>query len=350
MNLLITGAAGFVGSCFARRAAINNVYDKIVLLDKMGYASDIRNVQDTIDNKRIIICPISLNQEEILRGLLKTHEITHIAHFAASSHVDNSIKDPWPFIEDSVIGTYNLLETVRKVDPKIRIHIVSTDEVFGALGEHDRDFWNTNLFKPSSPYAASKAAADCLAMAWHKTFDLQITRSHCTNNFGPYQHPEKLIPKAITCCLLGKPIPIYSIGAQSRDWIHVEDHCLAVELILMKSNPGSAYMVGCTNEWTNTQVVELICNTINKISEEISVNSYFNYPNIPKDCCGLITFIKDPRPGHDLRYAVDWQDLRNDLQPKYKYSKPFHLYDFEKAMLDTVWWYVQNKEWWIEKV
>lgn len=317
MKLLITGGAGFIGSNFIHYWLAKYPNDQIVNLDKLTYAGNLANLENIKDNPNYNFIKGDICDTEIVEQAVTGVDI--IVHFAAESHVDRSILAASDFIRTNVTGTYVLLEAARKHN--IRFHHVSTDEVFGSLEfGSDKKFNENTPYDPSSPYSASKAASDHLVRAWHRTYDLPITISNCSNNFGPYHFPEKFIPLAITNLIEGKTIPIYGAGNQIRDWLYVDDHCRAIDLIIKNGKIGQTYCIGgMTADITNLQVAKLICQIMGKSEDNLE-------------------YVKD-RPGHDVRYAIDWTKAKNELgyQP---------AFSFEQYLEKTVRWYQNNQEWW----
>lgn len=321
MTLLVTGGAGFIGSNFILYWLKKYPHDKIINLDKLTYAGNLDNLRSVENHPGYFFVKGDICNRQLVDSLMKKVEI--VIHFAAESHVDRSILDPAPFIKTNIIGTYTLLESALKNKIKLFYHI-STDEVFGALDLKTSEKFNERTpYNPRSPYSASKAAADHLVRAYYHTFRLPIIISNCSNNFGPYQHPEKLIPLAITNLLEGKKVPIYGDGQYVRDWLYVEDHCRAIDLIIHKGKIGETYLIGGGHqEITNLDLVKKIIHFMGK-------NESF------------IEFVKD-RPGHDRRYAIDWSKIKKELgwQPKWK---------FDEALQKTIKWYIKNRSWW-EKI
>ncbi|PIZ65046.1 dTDP-glucose 4,6-dehydratase [Candidatus Roizmanbacteria bacterium CG_4_10_14_0_2_um_filter_36_9] len=318
MKLLVTGGAGFIGANFIHYWLKNHPNDHIVNFDKLTYAghlSNLKNVEnspnyhfvqgDIVDKKSV---------EEVMSG------IDTVIHFAAESHVDRSIADAYTFVMTNVVGTQVLLDSALKNNVK-RFHHISTDEVFGALELGSDEKFNVNtIYDPHSPYAASKAGSDHLVRAYHDTYGLPITISNCSNNFGPYMHPEKLIPLAITNLIQGKKVPVYGDGKYVRDWLYVEDHCRAIEMILRNGKVGKTYLVGGqTEDISNLEVIKIILKIMNDTEESIK-------------------FVTD-RKGHDRRYAIDWSVTKDELgwEPKY---------DFDTALNKTIEWYKNNEDWW----
>jgi len=315
MRLLVTGGLGFIGSNLIRY--LLGKYKDIVIinLDKMGIGSNINNLKDVERNEKYSLIKGSLLDFDLVSSLIKN--VDAAINLAAETHVDRSIANPRIFLENNIIGTFNLLEAARIYNPKLRIIQVSTDEVYsdiliGSYKEEDR-------LKPSSPYSASKAAADMLCLAYHRTYSLDIVITRCTNNFGPYQFPEKLIPKTIIRASLGMKIPIYGSGKNIRDWIYVLDHCEALEIILEKGRAGEIYNISSGNEEDNLTLVKKILKIMGKNED-------------------LIEFVED-RPGHDVRYSLDSSKIRRELQWKPKYT-------LEDALKKTVEWYLANESWW----
>jgi dTDP-glucose 4,6-dehydratase len=280
--------------------------------------------------------------------LLRKHAITIVVHFAAESHVDRSILGPEAFLHTNVLGTHSLLQAVRQVwqeekkgGTEVRFHNVSTDEVYGSLGPTDPAFTERTAYAPNSPYAASKAAADHLVRAYHHTYGLPVTTSNCSNNYGPYQFPEKLIPLALVNILNGKPVPVFGDGRNTRDWLFVGDHCRAVEQVVLNGTPGETYNVGGRNEWTNIDIVRLLCDLVDHAfatDPELTLR----FPDAPgalgEPGASLITFVKD-RPGHDRRYAIDATKIERDLGF-------IPLQSFDEGIRKTLDWYLANESWW----
>ncbi|MDK6493037.1 dTDP-glucose 4,6-dehydratase [Corynebacterium coyleae] len=305
-SLLVTGGAGFIGSNFARMAAQRY---RVVVVDKLTYAGNRANVPEGVEFVEGDICEQSLIDDLVSRT-------DAVIHFAAESHNDNSLRDPSAFVQSNVVGTFTLLEAVRKFDK--RLHHISTDEVFGdlELGGNDA-FTETTPYNPSSPYSATKAGSDHLVRAWVRSFGIKATISNCSNNYGPYQHVEKFIPRQITNILCGQPAKLYGTGAQVRDWIHVDDHNDAVLTILEHGRLGETYNIGANQpHTTNKQVIETICEIMGGTYEHVA-----------------------DRPGHDQRYTMDATKLRNELgwTPKH---------DFDTGLRDTIDWYRENRRWW----
>lgn len=318
--MLITGGAGFIGSNFVHYTLTNHPDYQVTVLDKLTYAGNTANltgVEDKIEFVQGDIC-----DRELVDDLVSKNDI--VVHFAAESHNDNSLRNPWPFVETNIIGTYNILEAVRKHDK--RLHHVSTDEVFGDLELDDPNrFTETTPYEPSSPYSASKASSDHLVRAWVRSFGIKATISNCSNNYGPRQHIEKFIPRQITNILSDIKPKLYGTGEQVRDWIHVDDHNSAVHLIIEKGKLGDTYIIGADNDHVNNKsVIELICDIMGKGSD------WYDHVN--------------DRPGHDMRYAMDSTKLRTELgwQPQYTDNQT----GMRDGLLQTIEWYTNNRDWW----
>lgn len=323
MNLLVTGGAGFIGSNFVRFALSEQFsadLDRIVVYDKLTYAGVRENISEFEDLDKFTFVEADLVDYKQLLEVVESYEIDTIVHFAAESHVDRSIDGPRTFVETNIVGTFNLLEVLRQ-HPHIRMHHVSTDEVFGELPLDDPEarFSEETPYDPRSPYSASKAAADHLVRAYYNTYGSKVTISNCTNNYGPYCFPEKLIPLVITRALSDEEIPIYGDGRQVRDWIHVEDHCRGIALCLTKGKLGETYMFGGDGELENIQVVKEILH-------------YLDKPD------SLIVHVGD-RKGHDKRYSIDYSKAKSELG--YEPLKPF-----QERIAETIDWYRNNRYWW----
>ena len=319
MKLLVTGGAGFIGSNFIHYWLKKHPQDKILNLDKLTYAGNLASLTDLEDQPNYRFVKGDIGNAKLVNELMK--EVDLVVAFAAESHVDRSILGPQVFVETNVLGTQVLLEAAVKAGVK-RFHHISTDEVFGALKDGRKDkFCEETPFRPNSPYAASKAASDCLVRAYFKTYGLPISITNCSNNYGPYQFPEKLIPLAITNLLEGKKVPVYGDGMQVRDWLYVEDHCRAIDLVVCDDKSiGETYCVGgLTKDIPNIEVVRKILKIMGRGEE-------------------MIEYVKD-RPGHDRRYSVDWSKIKRELG-----WKP--LYDFDTWLEKTIKWYKNNTDWW----
>ena len=312
-NLLVTGAAGFIGSNFVR-LILNRYPDvKVISYDALTYAGSLKNLENLENAQHHVFVKGDIRDEAAVHEILRQYQIDTIVHFAAESHVDNSIQGPKIFFETNVLGTFNLVEQAKrywldelKLDKNhCRFHHVSTDEVYGMLGKDDPAFTELNKYEPSSPYSASKAGSDHVIYAYHRTYGLPITVSNCSNNYGPYQHPEKYIPVIINSCLQGKKIPVYGNGSNIRDWLYVEDHCDAIECILRTGKTGETYNVGGNNEIDNLHLAKKLCAVMDEFYPEAAPHEK------------LISFVED-RKGHDWRYAIDNSKIKFDLgwQPR----------------------------------
>ena len=333
-TILVTGGAGFIGANFVPYFAAKYPNYKIVNLDKLTYAGNLENLRECESMKNYVFVHGDVCDRDLLEKLFKQYDIKGVVHFAAESHVDNSITGPKAFIETNIVGTFNLLDVARnywmeapnKVKPgyeQARFHHISTDEVYGTLGE-DGFFKETTPYAPNSPYSASKAGSDMLVRAYFHTYGMNVTVSNCSNNYGPKQHPEKLIPKIISNALSGKDIPIYGDGKNVRDWLYVLDHCKAIDLIFHKGKVGETYNIGGHNEKNNLEIVDAICSILDKEMPRSNGSSY-------KD---LIVFVKD-RPGHDRRYAIDATKLTTELGWKADEN-------FASGIVKTVEWYLSK--------
>ncbi len=318
MKLLVTGGSGFIGSNFIRYWLKQHPLDNIVNLDKLTYAGNPENLIEYKHDARYAFVQGDICDRKVVDEIMK--EVDIVIHFAAESHVDRSIIDSSPFITTNVLGTHTLLESALAHGKK-RFHHISTDEVFGALPlDPEKKFTITTPYAPRSPYSASKAGSDHLVRAYHETYELPITISNCSNNFGPYHFPEKLIPLAITNILEGKKVPVYGDGLYVRDWLYVEDHCRAIDFILAKGAIGNTYLIGgLTEDISNLDVIKKILKIMDR---DESVIEYVN-----------------DRPGHDRRYAIDWSNTEKELEWKPSYS-------FDEALVATIEWYKHNEGWW----
>ncbi|MGY0204125.1 dTDP-glucose 4,6-dehydratase [Acinetobacter soli] len=336
MKILVTGGAGFIGSAVVRHI-IQDTDNTVLNVDKLTYAGNLESLATVADNPRYQFFQTDICDRAALDQLFETFQPDAVMHLAAESHVDRSITGPAAFIETNIIGTYQLLEAARHYwnglaeDKKaeFRFHHISTDEVYGDLEGTEDLFLETTPYAPSSPYSASKASSDHLVRAWHRTYGLPVVLTNCSNNYGPYHFPEKLIPLVILNALAGKPLPVYGNGAQIRDWLYVEDHARALYKVVTEAEVGETYNIGGHNEQQNIDVVKAICNLL----EELAPNKpegIANYHN-------LITYVKD-RPGHDLRYAIDASKIKKDLG-----WVPVET--FESGLRKTVEWYLANQEW-----
>ena len=331
----VTGGCGFIGANFIQYLLNKTKPKSVINLDKLTYAGNQKNLADFEQDSRYIFVHGDICDAELVSKLFTEYQPNYIVNFAAESHVDRSIDGPAEFIQTNIVGTSVLLQEALKYystlkgggSERFRFHHVSPDEVFGSLSDSGF-FTEETPYDPSSPYSASKASSDHLIRAWHRTFDLPVLISNCSNNYGPYQFPEKLIPLMILNCLEEKPLPVYGTGENIRDWLYVEDHCDAIYTILQKGTIGETYNVGGNNEIKNIQIVEEICDVLNDIHPAGSGKSYHE----------LITFVKD-RPGHDFRYAIDASKLKKEIGWEPKES-------FNTGIQKTIEWYLKNEEWW----
>lgn len=331
MKLLVTGGAGFIGSNLIRHIIDHPQIERLVNLDCLTYAGHSENLSGVDTHPKYVFEKVDLRDRAAVREVVKRYSITHVMHLAAESHVDRSIDGPADFIHTNVVGTFNLLEACREEwlnggagkTGDVRFHHVSTDEVYGTLGETGA-FTETTPYAPNSPYSASKASSDMLVRAYHHTYGMPTVITNCSNNYGPYQFPEKLIPVVIQKVLARQPIPVYGNGLNVRDWLFVRDHASALWEVLTRGRSGETYNIGGNSERTNITLVGVICDLLDELTG--SQNS--------KE---LITFVKD-RPGHDLRYAIDATKIRTELgwEP---------AYTFERGMRETVQWYLENQDW-----
>ncbi len=334
MMILVTGGAGFIGSNFVIHA-VNSGRHKIVNLDKLTYAGNLETLKSISGHENYLFVYGDIGDKKLVSSLLEKHHPYAIINFAAESHVDRSIYDPHDFVQTNIVGTFNLLESVREyyqsLDAYQKIQFrflhVSTDEVYGSLEKNDPPFSESNPYEPNSPYAATKAASDHLVRAWHHTYGIPVLTTNCSNNYGPYQFPEKLIPLIIRNALHHKPLPIYGDGLQVRDWLYVEDHCAAIETVLLKGKIGETYNIGGNNEKTNLFVIETICQILNKLMPRQDQKSYTE----------LIRFVKD-RLGHDRRYAINAKKISSELGWAPKET-------FESGIEKTIQWYLSNSSW-----
>jgi dTDP-glucose 4,6-dehydratase len=333
--ILVTGGAGFIGGNFILDWLANCAAEGVVNLDKLTYAGNLATLQSLSSDARHVFVQGDIGDYDLILSLFKKHSIGAVVNFAAESHVDRSIHGPSDFIQTNVVGTFNLLEAVRAYwsdlpeteKASFRFLHVSTDEVYGSLSPMDPAFTETNTYEPNSPYSASKAASDHLVRAWHHTYGLPVLTTNCSNNYGPYHFPEKLIPLVILNALAGKSLPIYGDGQQIRDWLYVKDHCSAIRRVLKAGKLGETYNVGGWNEKTNLDVVRTICSILDVLRPKADGTSY----------ASQITYVKD-RPGHDRRYAIDASKLERDLG-----WKPAETFD--TGIRKTVQWYLDNQEW-----
>lgn len=329
MNILVTGGAGFIGSNFVKYMLDNHDYN-IINIDALTYAGNLENLKDIADNEKYTFIKADIRDREKIEEIFKEYEIVDVVNFAAESHVDRSIEEPEVFLTTNIIGTQILLDVAKKswkinpddkycreYKPGVKFVQVSTDEVYGELGKEGM-FVETMPLIPNNPYSASKASADMMVRAYHQTFGIPVNTTRCSNNYGPYQFPEKLIPLIINNCLKENDLPVYGDGMQIRDWLHVSDHCSAIDIVLHKGKDGEVYNIGGNNEKANIEIVKLIIKTLGK-SED------------------LIKYVKD-RPGHDRRYSIDNTKITSELGWEPSYT-------FEEAMKETIEWYLNNTEW-----
>jgi dTDP-glucose 4,6-dehydratase len=341
-TMIVTGGAGFIGANFVRHA-LSSTGLRIVVLDKLTYAGNLCSIQDLTDSPRLVFIQADIADRQAMEAVFKNYQPHSVINFAAETHVDRSIDDPAPFIDTNIRGTFELLEAARKYLARLghrpnaerfRFIHVSTDEVYGTLAD-DGLFSETTPYAPNSPYAASKAAADHLVRAYSETYGLPAIITNCSNNYGPYQFPEKLIPLTLLNALEAGPLPIYGDGGNIRDWLYVEDHIKGIMLVLRAGRPGEKYNIGGSGEMTNLEVVDRICGTLERM-----VPAATNPAMIARGATSYLelkTFVKD-RPGHDRRYGIDSSKIRRELG-----WEPEH--DFESGLARTVRWYLENREW-----
>lgn len=350
-RLLVTGGAGFIGANFIEYWQEEHPQDFIVVLDILSYAGNKANLAEALKRPNTVFVQGSINDRSLIEYLLAFYRLDTIVNFAAESHVDRSISAPEQFVETNIVGMLNLLQAARQVwieeplnagKPVLphRFHHVSTDEVFGDLGEEGEPFSEHSRYQPSNPYAATKAASDHLLNAWARTYGLNVSLSNCSNNFGRYQYPEKLMPRMITNILFERPLTVFGNGQQVRDWLYVKDHAAGIDRILGAGKTGCNYNIGGHNEQTNLQFIQLLCGLINdEFARDASLAEH--YPQALSAIDGrsqqLITHVQD-RPGHDVRYAINAGKISRELG-----FMPQH--DFAAAMLDTVRWYLQHPHW-----
>lgn len=341
-NLLVTGGAGFIGGNFVHYWNAQHPDDTVIVLDALTYAGN----RSTLEGTASQLVEGDIRDTALVEQLLRDHAITTIVHFAAESHVDRSISGPDAFIDTNILGTNSLLKAARAVwlagsGQPHRFHHISTDEVFGSLGPNDPAFSEVTPYAPNSPYSASKAASDHLVRAYHHTFGLEVTTSNCSNNYGPYQYPEKLIPLFLLNALHGRNLPIYGDGMNVRDWLHVEDHCRGIEACLMRGVPGETYNIGGGAELPNMTVIDTICAEVDRAFAEVD-GLAARYPDAPAArgaaTNSLKTFVTD-RAGHDRRYAIDETKARAELA--YAPQR-----GFEEGLRHTLRWYLGNENWW----
>jgi dTDP-glucose 4,6-dehydratase len=346
-RLLVTGGAGFIGSNFVHHWLREHAGERLVVLDALTYAGNAANLESVMQRPEFRFVRGDICEGDLVEQLLRDERIDTIVHFAAESHVDRSIHGPDAFIQTNVVGTHSLLKAARRVwlegrlVDRHRFHHVSTDEVFGSLEAEDPAFHEETPYAPNSPYSASKAASDHLVRAYHHTYGLQVTTSNCSNNYGPFHFPEKLIPLTIINILQGRKLPIYGDGRNVRDWLHVSDHCRAIDAVLAKGKPGHVYNVGGGSECENLRLVKMLC----AIADDVLGSNAALRTRFP-DCPtargeaveSLITFVKD-RPGHDRRYAIDYRKIERE----FAYCPQLSL---ASGLTQTFTWYVENEAWW----
>jgi len=334
MSIMVTGAAGFIGSNFVLNW-LNSNHEKVIALDKLTYAGNLENLKTVESNSSYVFVQGDIGDSTLMAKLLQEHQPRAIVNFAAESHVDRSIHGPDDFMQTNIMGTYRLLEEARsffntlsdEAKQQFRFLHVSTDEVYGTLSSTDPAFKETNPYEPNSPYSASKAASDHLVRAWLHTYGLPVLTTNCSNNYGPYHFPEKLIPLCILKALQGQDLPIYGDGKQVRDWLYVVDHCKGIATVLEKGTIGETYNIGGWNEKANLEVVHTLCDLLDELKPREDGKLYREQ----------ITFIKD-RPGHDRRYAIDATKISNELGWKPEET-------FETGIRKTVQWYLDNQDW-----
>ncbi len=346
-NMLVTGGAGFIGSNFVKYMLENHPETRIINLDLLTYAGNLENLSDIEDNDNYVFVKGDIKDAELVNKLFEDYDIDSVVNFAAESHVDRSIEEPEIFLTTNVLGTQNLLEAAKKhwqtgtdeegyptYKDNVRFHQVSTDEVYGALGKEGM-FTETTPLSPNSPYSSSKASADLVSRAYNKTFKLPITITRCSNNYGPYQFPEKLIPLMIGNVLELKDLPIYGDGMQVRDWLHVKDHCSGIDTVLQKGEPGQVYNIGGNNEKANIEIVDLILENTKKNLEN---NSYEGIDTNPDEISEELKIHVRDRLGHDKRYAIDNTKITTELGWSPSYT-------FEDGIAETIEWYLENQDW-----
>lgn len=347
-SVMVTGGAGFIGANFVHYWSKRYPQDRIVVYDALTYAGNLANLDALAGRENYAFVHANILDPARIDEVIASEQVDTIVHFAAESHVDRSIHEPDAFVQTNIIGTNNLLMAARKAwldsdaaPPSHLFHHVSTDEVYGTLSADDPAFTEDTLYAPNSPYAASKAGSDHLVRSYHHTYGLNVTTSNCSNNYGPYQFPEKLIPLMIVNALSGKPLPVYGDGSNIRDWLYVEDHCRGIDLVIGKGRRGATYNIGGNNEWRNIDIVQQLCSSIDAaFAADESLSQQF--PDAPAargdKTESLITFVKD-RLGHDWRYAIDASLAESELG--YRPQE-----DFESGFRRTLEWMLQNEDWW----
>ncbi len=345
-KILVTGGAGFIGANFVHYWRREYPADTIVVLDALTYAGNPASLKAVKSHKNFHFVHGNILDQPLVAGLLREYELDTIVHFAAESHVDRSIHGPDAFIETNIVGTHSMLKAAKEVwlsgsGREHRFHHVSTDEVYGSLRPDDPPFVETTAYAPNSPYSASKASSDHLVRSYHHTYGLQITTSNCSNNYGPYQFPEKLIPLVIVNILAGKSLPVYGDGQNIRDWLYVDDHCRGIDLVLKRGEAGGVYNIGGNNEWTNIDIVRQVCGLMDEcfVRDEALKARFPDAPQVRgRKAESLITHVKD-RPGHDRRYAIDAAKCRAELGY-------VPLESFETGIRRTITWMLDNEPWW----
>ncbi len=327
-TILVTGGAGFIGSNFVRYWLAQHPGDRVINFDALTYAGNLESLRDVEGNQNYRFVHGDICDRGLVEQIFRDEDVDRVVHFAAESHVDRSILGPDAFIRTNVEGTFSLLEVARTVwgdSNERRFLHVSTDEVYGSLGPDDPAFTETTPYRPNSPYSASKAASDHLVRAYYETYGLPVLTTNCSNNYGPFQFPEKLIPLVILNALEGRALPVYGDGRNIRDWLYVEDHCRGIGAVLENGTPGEVYNIGGSNEWCNVDIVQRICDRLDELAPG------------QRPYRELITFVRD-RPGHDRRYAIDSSKIRRELG-----WTPAH--DFETGLEATLRWYLDNRAW-----
>ena len=340
LKILVTGGAGFIGSAVIRHI-LGNTDSSVVNVDKLTYAGNLNSLKPVLPSERYAFCEVDICHPESLRDVFHTHQPDAVMHLAAESHVDRSIDGPGEFILTNIVGTYNLLDIAREYWQKLpaerqqgfRFHHVSTDEVYGDLADTNDFFTEQSSYDPSSPYSASKASSDHLVRAWHRTYGFPVLITNCSNNYGPYHFPEKLIPHIILNALQGKALPVYGDGSQIRDWLYVEDHARALYKVISEGTVGETYNIGGHNEKRNLEVVQNICSILEELAPD---NRHSRQAGA--GFASLIEFVRD-RPGHDRRYAIDASKIEKELG-----WTPVE--DFTSGLYKTVAWYLENTNWW----